>query len=178
MARFNNTIYLKSESGKNMTFDEFQKQLSRLGMPEEMRFREIRNMLKQESRPVIEQARTYAYQGSQKSKAPRSRTASRKYASTFFYNLYKSIGVWPNKGTVKAYVVIGLRGENKNPAGAYYAKWQLYGLKKALDKNGDVFQGFMGKEFIEDAVHGTGILEKVQIKLQKHMQRRIKALLK
>ena len=177
MAR-SNTIYLKSESGKVMTVEEFRKTLKRLGVSEEMRFKEVRNMLLAESKPVIEQARIYAYAGSQKEAVSRNRTASRKYASTLFYNLYKSIGAWPNKGLDKAYVVIGLRSEKKTPAGAYYAKWQLQGLRSQTTKNGKTFAGFRGKEFIEDAVSGTGILEKVQLKLQKHMKRRIKALLR
>ena len=176
MASSKNTIYLKSQSGKVMSFEDFRKQLSRLGMSEEMRFREARKMLIIESKPVVEQARVYAYAGSQKEMAGRMRTASRKYSSTLFYNLYNSIGAWPNKGLEKAYVVIGLRNEKKK--GAYYAKWQLQGLEPQTDKNGNHFKGFRGKEFIEDAVEGTGILEKVQVKLQKHMQRRIKALLR
>lgn len=178
MARSNNTIYLKSQSGRTMSFEQFRQELAKLGTSEEMRFKEIRSMLKAEAKPTVMQARQDAYDQSQSPAVGRLRTASRRGATGLFYNLYNSINVYANKGTNKAYVVIGLRNEKKNPPGAYYAKWQLQGLREQTDKNGNKFAGFEAKEFIERAVNSTGILEEAQLKLQKHIQRRIKKLLR
>jgi hypothetical protein len=48
------TIYLKSESGRVEDFDQFRKRLQKLGTSETLRFRELRNLLKQEARPLVE----------------------------------------------------------------------------------------------------------------------------
>jgi hypothetical protein len=60
MAR-GNTVYLKSESGKVESFDQFRQRLKQLGTSETLRFRELRNILKAEARPLVEKARKEAY---------------------------------------------------------------------------------------------------------------------
>lgn len=124
MAR-GNTVYLKSQSGKVQSFDEFRRNLSKLGTSETLRFRELRKLLAKEARPLMTQARREAYLGSPLAGKSRMKQARKgRYAS--FYNLYRTINIFPNKGTVKAYVVLGL-----DSGGAYYANWQLFGGARA-----------------------------------------------
>jgi hypothetical protein len=79
-------------------------------------------------------------------------------------NLYQSIGVFANKGTVKAYVVVGLRSARKR--GAYYAPWQLFGGTR---------KGFQAKKFIDKAVDSGNVPEKAAQKITNFVQKRIKA---
>jgi len=124
MAR-GNTVYLKTQNGKVQDFEQFRKNLSKLGTSETLRFRELRQLLLKEGRPLMTQARREAYAGSPLAGKARIKTARKgRYAS--FYNLYKSINIFPNKGTQKVYVVVGL-----DKRGAYYANWQLFGGARA-----------------------------------------------
>jgi len=125
MAR-GNTIYIKSQSGRVESFDQFREKLKSLGTSETLRFRELRQLLSKEARPLMTRARLEAYKGStKKGKGALRQRAKGNY--TRFYNLYKSIDIFPNKGTEKAYVVVGLDGYK----GAYYANWQLFGGARA-----------------------------------------------
>lgn len=119
------TVYLQSESGRVENFDQFRQRLSRLGTSEVLRFRELRQLLTKEARPLMTQARREAYRNSQ-AKAKGRMKQSRKGNYSTFYNLYKTINIFPNRGTEKAYVVVGLDRQ-----GAYYANWQLFGGARA-----------------------------------------------
>jgi hypothetical protein len=119
------TVYLKTQTGKVQDFDQFRRNLSKLGTSETLRFRELRKLLTKEARPLMTQARREAYLGSPLTGKARTKTA-RKGRYSSFYNLYKSINIFPNKGTIKAYVVVGL-----DKRGAYYANWQLFGGARA-----------------------------------------------
>lgn len=164
-----NTIYLKSQSGRTESFEDFRKRLSKLGTSEGMRFRELRSLLMKEAQPLVTEARRQAYEGAVK--GPRIKTrdgkAASKSAKGAFYNLYNTINKFKNKGTLKAYVVVSLRSENKSPAGAYYAKWFLGGSKK-----------FKAKDYIGKAVRSTSVVEKAQRMMQKHIQKRITSILR
>jgi hypothetical protein len=164
-----NTVYLKSESGKVESFDQFRQRLKQLGTSETLRFRELRNILKAEARPLVEKARQEAYnelQGKAGYKARGVKDANKK-TNGAFYNLYKTIDVFPNKGTVKAYVVVGLRPSSKR--GAYYAPWQLFG---GTAKN------FTPKEFFDKALQGSDVPRKAAEKISNFVQKRIKAQLR
>jgi len=165
MAR-GNTVYLKSESGKVESFDQFRQRLKQLGTSETLRFRELRNILKAEARPLVEKARKEAYNELQAKASYKARGVkdANKKTNGAFYNLYKSIDVFPNKGTVKAYVVVGLRPSNKR--GAYYAPWQLFG---GTAKN------FTPKEFFDKALQGSDVPRKAAEKMSNFVQKRIKA---
>jgi hypothetical protein len=165
MAR-GNTIYLKSESGRVESFDQFRQNLKKLGTSEVLRFRELRNLLKTEARPLVEKARQEAYNQSQGMGGYKARGTkdANKNTKGAFYNLYKSIDVFPNKGTVKAYVVVGLRSKNKK--GAYYAKWQLEG---GTQKN------FTAKAFFDKALQGSDVPRRAAEKISNFVQKRIKA---
>jgi hypothetical protein len=159
------TIYLRSESGRVEDFDQFRKRLQKLGTSETLRFREIRAILKQEAQPLVEKARQEAYndvQAKGRYKVRSGETAKRSDKGSFM-NLYQSIGVFANKGTQKAYVVVGLRSKRKR--GAYYAPWQLMGRKD---------NHFPAKRFIDKAVDGSGIPEKAAQKISNFVQKRIK----
>jgi hypothetical protein len=80
-----------------------------------------------------------------------------------FYEPLQSIGVFANKGTVKAYVVVGLRSQRKR--GAYYAPWQLMGRKER----------FPAKKFIDKALDNSDVPEKAAQKITNFVQKRIKA---
>ena len=165
MAR-SNTIYLRSASGKTESFDQFRSKLRTLSTSEKMRFAELRKLLLKEAQPLVTEARNQAYN---KSKAPKhARLKSRSALGAQFYNLYSTIGKWANKGDRKAYVVVGLRGPNKRPAGAYYAVWQLFG---------ETLKDFKAKDFISKAVENTDVLESAQKMMQRHIQKRLKAAL-
>lgn len=160
------TIYLRSESGRVEDFDQFRKRIKTLGTPEVLRFRELRNLLKQEAQPLVEKARQEAYNDVQtkaRYKVRNGETAKRSDKGAFM-NLYQSIGAFSNKGTVKAYVVVGLRSARKR--GAYYAAWQLFGGTR---------KGFQAKRFIDKAVDGSGVPEKAAQKITNFVQKRIKA---
>jgi hypothetical protein len=159
------TVYLRSESGRVEDFDQFRKRLSKLGTSETLRFRELRNLLKQEAKPLVEKARNEAYNDLKASARLRNRKGEtvEKNTKGAFYNLYKSIDLFANKGDVKAYVVVGLRSKSKK--GAYYAPWQLFGGTK---------KGFRAKKFIDAAVDATGVPEKAAQKISNFVQRRIK----
>jgi hypothetical protein len=165
MAR-GNTIYLKSESGRVESFDQFRQNLKKLGTSETLRFRELRNILKAEARPLVEKARKEAYnelQGKAGYKARGVKNANKK-TNGAFYNLYKTIDVFANKGTVKAYVVVGIRPKSKR--GAYYAPWQLFG---------GTAKGFTPKEFFDKALQGSDVPRKAAEKISNFVQKRIKA---
>jgi hypothetical protein len=165
MAR-GNTVYLKSESGRVESFDQFRQRLKKLGTSETLRFRELRNVLKTEARPLVEKARKEAYnelQGKASYKAQGVKDANKK-TNGAFYNLYKTIDVFANKGTVKAYVVVGIRGKKKK--GAYYAPWQLFG---------GTSKGFTPKAFFDKALQGSDVPRKAAEKISNFVQKRIKA---
>ena len=163
MARSN--VYLRSQSGRTESFEEFRQRLRKLGTSETMRFREVRKLLLKEAQPLVTEARNLAYQGSDEPKGIRMK--SRSALGAKFYNLYGSINKWANKGTQKAYVVVGLRGSKKG--GAYYAIWQLFG---------GTSKGFKPKDFIGEAVDSTDVMEKAQKMMQRHIQKRINSVLR
>jgi hypothetical protein len=159
------TVYLRSESGRVEDFDQFRKRLSKLGTSETLRFRELRNLLKQEAKPLVEKARNEAYNDLKTQSRLKVRGGETVAKGTLgaFYNLYKTIDVFANKGDVKAYVVVGLR--NKSKKGAYYAPWQLFGGTK---------KGFKAKKFIDAAVDNDSTAEKAQKLITNFVQKRIK----
>jgi hypothetical protein len=161
-----NTIYLKSESGRVESFDQFRQNLKKLGTSETLRFRELRNILKAEARPLVEKARKEAYNELQAKASYKARGVkdANKKTNGAFYNLYKTIDVFANKGTVKAYVVVGIRSSKKK--GAYYAPWQLFG---GTAKN------FTPKEFFDKALQGSDVPRKAAEKMSNFVQKRIKA---
>ena len=163
MARSN--VYLRSQSGRTESFEEFRQRLRKLGTSETMRFREVRKLLLKEAQPLVTEARNLAYQGSDEPKGIRMK--SRSALGAKFYNLYGSINKWANKGTQKAYVVVGLRGSKKG--GAYYAIWQLFG---GTSKN------FKAKDFIGEAADNTDVMEEAQKMMQRHIQKRINSVLR
>jgi hypothetical protein len=165
MAR-GNTIYLKSESGRVESFDQFRQNLKKLGTSETLRFRELRNILKTEARPLVEKARKEAYNELQAKAGYKARGVkdADKKTNGAFYNLYKTIDVFANKGTVKAYVVVGIRPKSKR--GAYYAPWQLFG---------GTAKGFTPKEFFDKALQGSDVPRMAAEKISNFVQKRIKA---
>ncbi len=46
------TVYIKSESGKVESFDQFRDKLRNLATPEKMRFKELRSLLMKEAQPL------------------------------------------------------------------------------------------------------------------------------
>jgi hypothetical protein len=158
-------VYLKSQSGRVENFDELAKRLKKLGTSETMRFREIRTLLMKEAQPLVTEARRQAYADSVKKRGKGMK--SRSVYGSKFYNLFSSIGKWKNKGTTKAYVVVGLLGQKKG--GAYYAPWQLFG---GTEKN------FKPKDFIGLAVDNTDVVQKAQKLMQRHIQKRITSVLR
>lgn len=165
MAR-SNTVHLRSASGKTESFDQFRSKLRTLSTSDKMRFAELRKLLLKEAQPLVTEARAQAYADSNEPKGMRLK--SRGSLGSKFYNLYGSIGKWSNKGTRKAYVVVGLRSPKKRPAGAYYALWQLFG---------GTSKGFEAKDFIGGAVDNTDVMQKAQKMMQRHIQKRLKAAL-
>jgi len=160
------TVYLRSESGRVEDFDQFRKRLSKLATPENLRFKELRQLLKREAKPLVDKARQEAYNDlkTQSRLKVRGGETVAKGTAGAFYNLYKTIDVFANKGDVKAYVVVGLR--NKSKKGAYYAPWQLFGGTK---------KGFKAKKFIDAAVDNDSTAEKAQKLISNFVQKRIKA---
>jgi len=159
------TVYLRSESGRVEDFDQFRKRLSKLSTAENLRFKELRQLLKREAKPLVDKARREAYNDLKVSARLRNRKGETvdKDTKGAFYNLYKTIDMFANKGEVKAYVVVGLRSKAKD--GAYYAPWQLFGGTK---------KGFKAKKFIDAAVDSDGTAEKAQKLISNFVQRRIK----
>jgi hypothetical protein len=155
------TVYIKSESGRVESFDQFRAKLRNLSTPDKMRFKELRSLLMKEAQPLVTKARQEAYAGSQEQAKAGQKQRSKMGAS--FYNLYSSIRAYPNKGTEKVYVVVGLRGSYKK--GAYYAPWQLFGGTQ---------KGFRAKEFIDKAVDATDVPAKAQKRIAKFVAKRIK----
>lgn len=164
MAR-GSAIYIKSESGKVQDFDQWRNNIRKLSTSENMRFRELRSLLMKEAQPLVAKARQEAYQGSTEQAKGGQKSRSKMGAS--FYNLYSSIGSWANKGDVKAYVVVGIRGAKRK--GAYYAPWQLFGGTQ---------KGFKAKEFFDKAVNATDVPAKAQKRMTKFVQKRIKEALR
>ena len=163
------TVYLRSESVRVEDFDQFRKRLSRLGNPENLRFKELRQLLKREAKPLVDKARQEAYNDLKTQSRLKVRSGETVAKGTLgaFYNLYKTIDVFANKGDVKAYVVVGLR--NKSKKGAYYAPWQLFGGTK---------KGFKAKRFIDSAVDNSEVPQKAQKLISNFVQKRIKQTLR
>lgn len=159
------TVYIKSESGRVEDFDQFRQRLRKLATSENLRFRELRNILKQEAKPLVEKARLEAYNGANAKGGYRTRGGkeAQKKDKGAFMNLYNSISVFANKGTEKAYVVVGLRGQSKG--GAYYAPWQLVGRKDGH---------FPAKAFFDKALEGSDVPAKSAKKISNFVQKRIK----
>jgi hypothetical protein len=159
------TVYLRSESGRVEDFDQFRKKLSKLSTSENLRFKQLRQLLKREAQPLVEKARLEAYSDLKAKTRLRNRKGEtvEKGTKGAFYNLYKSIDIFANKGDVKAYVVVGLRSKSKK--GAYYAPWQLFGGTK---------KGFEPKKFIDAAIEGDNTTEKAQKLITNFVQKRIK----
>lgn len=159
------TVYLRSESGRAEDFDQLRKRIKELGNPEILRFRELRNILKQEAQPLVEKARLEAYNGvtGQAGYRTRGGKEAKKGDKGAFFNLYRSIGAFANKGTERAYVVVGLKNKAKN--GAYYAPWQLFGGTQ---------KGFKAKEFFDKALEGSDVPAKAAQKITNFVQKRIK----
>lgn len=170
MARSN--IYLKTASGKIEDFEDFRQKLRTLGTSEKMRFKEVRALLLKEAQPLVTEARTQAYKNSIANKRGRLKVRGgetvEKGTKGSFYNLYNSIGKWANKGDRSAYVVVGMRGSDKNPAGAYYALWQLFG---------GTSKKFTPKDFIGKATKSTTVLTRANKMMQRHIQKRLKTVL-
>lgn len=160
------TVYLKSESGRVEDFDQFRQRLKKLSTPENLRFRELRALLKREAQPLVDKARLEAYNDVKSKGRYRNRKGQTvdKDTKGAFMNLYRTIGSFPNKGEVKAYVVVGIRSKSKD--GAYYAPWQLFGGTR---------KGFTPKRFIDKALDGSNVPEQVNKKVTNFVQRRIKA---
>jgi len=163
------TVYLKSESGRVEDFDQFRKRLSKLATPENLRFKELRQLLKREAQPLVQKARDEAYNDVKTKARYRNRAGKTvaKDSKGAFYNLYKTIDVFANKGDVKAYVVVGLRSKAKN--GAFYAPWQLMGRKD---------NRFPAKKFIDAAIDNSNVPEKAQKVISNFVQKRIKQTLR
>jgi hypothetical protein len=182
------TIYLRSESGRVEDFDQFRERLKKLSTPENLRFKQLRQLLKKEASPLVQKARSEAYNDVKTKSRLKLRNGSTatKDDKGSFYNLYKSIDVFPNKGTVKAYVVVGLRGQDKK--GAYYANWQLFGgARPGKKKKGTTIgqhrrqlanytgKGFAPKEFFDKALASSNVPSKAQKVITNFVQKRIKA---
>lgn len=181
-------VYLKSQSGRVENFDELAKRLRKLGTSETMRFKELRALLMKEAQPLLTEARKQAYKDAVKGEKSKNG----------FYNLYNSISKFANKGTNKAYVVVGLRGPKKK--GAIYGLAQLAGGGPGMSKNGrkvgvgkgqqthpGYVKGNMGfisrhiikpKDFIGKAVDNTDVVQKAQKLMQRHIQKRITSVLR
>jgi hypothetical protein len=173
MARYNpkqSTVYLRSQSGRTESFDQFRQRLRKLSTSETMRFREVRKLLLKEAQPLVTEARRQAYADSPLRAGSFAKTRG-GIGYTTFMNLYSSIGKFANKGTEKAYVVVGLRSYSKRAglAGAYYAAWQLFGGTQ---------KDFKAKDFIGKAVDNTDVVQRAQKMMQRHIQKRITSVLR
>ena len=191
-------VYLRSESGRVEDFDQFRKRLSKLGTSETLRFRELRNLLKKEVRPLMTKARQEAYKNSPKKGQMGLKKRGKGNYSTF-YNLYKTINIFPNKGTTKAYVVLGL-----DSRGAYYSRWQLFGGARA-GRRGKAYEaiktkkgkasgyaiyrahlnsgvikrnGLPAKKFFDKALANSNVPQRAQKLISNFVQKRIKQTLR
>lgn len=188
MRRFNRG-YIKTQSGKIQSIEEFKKELKSAGTSHGMRFKELRRLLMKEAQPFVTGSRQAAYEGIKRNEYKYRR---RTPMGAKFYSLYHSIGKWPNKGEQKAYVVVGLRSERKK--GAYYAKMQLKGADKThtvgLGKGQQTHPGYvkngMGhisrytiepKDFISKSVNSDANQAKVEKMLERYITKRLNALL-
>ncbi len=163
-------MYLKSRSGKIQNFAEFSKDLRKIATPEKMRFRAIRKLLLKEAQPIVTAARKAAYEDSKR--PAKGGMRQRGKTGTAFYNLYRSINKFANKGVVKAYVVVGLREEKKSPAGAYYAKMVLAGTGPKDFVT--VGKRIAPKDFFTKAVQNTNALERADIMMRRHIDKVLK----
>lgn len=113
-----------SQYASEQSWRDLQRKLKSL--PEKVRRRNINAILTREARPLVWAARKAAYESS-----PAPMRVGKKQRGRYgsqFYNLYKTIDVFKSKKSKDyQYVVVGMRGKRKNPAGAYYAGWQLEG---------------------------------------------------
>lgn len=108
------------------------------GLPEKVRRRSVHRILLREARPLVWAARKAAYENSE-AQARVQKKQRGKFGSQF-YNLYKTIDAFKSKQNKDyQYVVVGMRGKRKRPAGAYYAGWQLSGGTKKNFKAKDYF---------------------------------------
>lgn len=191
MAR-SNTVYLRTASGKTESFDQFRSRLRNLSTSENMRYAELKSLLMKEAQPLVSKARSEAYKGVEKKGS----------SMNGFFNLYKSIGKFASKKKDKCYVVVGVRSPRKR--GAIYAISQLFGAgpgmgaqrpkKVGVGKSQgtqDSYRRKVGgkwvtvdptyqiqpKDFIGKAVDSTSVLRSSQTLMQRHIQKRLKALL-
>jgi len=189
MALFKRGGYIKTQSGKLQRIEELQKELKKAGTPEGMRFRELRKLLLKEATPFVTGSRQAAYENVERNTM---RYRRRTVYGAKFYSLYHSIGKWANKGTSKAYVVVGLRSEKKK--GAYYAKMQLSGADKTktvgVGKGQQTHPGYVkngmghisrhtipAKDFISKGVNSAANMAKVEKMLERYLDKRLKSLL-
>lgn len=120
-------------------FDTLQRKLKRV--PEKVRKKTVLRILSREARPLVWAARKLAYADSNEPEGVYTKQVRKGQA--WIRNLYGSINVFRNKKNKDYhYVVVGLRGFNKKPGGAFYAPWQNTG---GTEKN------FTPKNFIQDA---------------------------
>lgn len=158
-------VYLKSESGRVEDFDQFRQRLRKLSTSENLRFKELRALLQREAQPLVQKARQEAYSYVKTKGRYRDRKGEtvQKDTDGAFMNLYRTIGAFSNKGTEKAYVVVGIRSTAKD--GAYYAPWQLFGGTK---------KNFTAKAFFDKALEGSDVPAKSAKKISNFVQKRIK----
>jgi len=192
---FSKTFYVKTQSGKTMSFEDYRKQLAKLSTSEGLRMRELRSLLWKEAKPTVTSARRKAYAGA-------SKKATIKPDAGMMMNLYNSIQRFKNRRNKdKAYVVIGLVEPDKS--GAIYGRAQLLGGGQAPSKDprpvgvgrkkGKQTQhnkpymrdGKMvtpqyiikPKNFLFKAAMDTNVMQRAQVMMQRHFEKRLKALL-
>ena len=192
---FSNTFVVRTQSGKTMSFEAYRKQLAKLSTSEGLRMRELRNLLWKEAKPTVTAARRKAYAGA-------NRKAQVKQDQGEAMNLYNSIQRFKNKRNQdKAYVVIGLVEPDKN--GAIYGRAQLLGGGQAPSKDprpvgvgrkkykqtqhnkpykrdGVLVEPkyiIKAKNFLFKAAQDTNVMMRAQALMQRHMEKRLKALL-
>lgn len=189
-------FYIKTQSGKTMSFEQYRKQLAKLSTSEGIRMREIRSLLWKEAKPTVTAARRKAYAGA-------DRKAVVKQQDGEIMNLYNSIQRFRNKkNRDKAYVVIGLVDPSRN--GAIYAQAQLMGggpgspgksprpvgvgrkkykqtqHNKPYKRDGVLVTPnyiIKAKNFLYKAAIDTNVIQRAQKLMQQHMEKRLKVLL-
>ena len=192
---FSKTFVVRTQSGKTMSFEAYRKQLAKLSTSEGLRMRELRSLLWKEAKPTVTAARRKAYAGA-------NRKAQVKQDEGEAMNLYNSIQRFKNKRNQdKAYVVIGLVEPDKN--GAIYGRAQLLGGGQAPSKDprpvgvgrkkykqtqhnkpykrdGVLVEPkyiIKAKNFLFKAAQDTNVMMRAQALMQRHMEKRLKALL-
>lgn len=192
---FSNTFVVRTQSGKTMSFEAYRRQLAKLSTSEGLRMRELRSLLWKEAKPTVTAARRKAYAGA-------NRKAQVKQDQGEAMNLYNSIQRFKNKRNKdKAYVVIGLVEPDKN--GAIYGRAQLLGGGQAPSKDprpvgvgrkkykqtqhnkpykrdGVLVEPkyiIKAKNFLFKAAQDTNVMMRAQALMQRHMEKRLKALL-